>query len=72
MSRGLTDPVPEPEDDLDNNETEVALRALIIGHNKLYDRMIDLEKQVDHLVRDWKDTKEATPKSLKKKWNKGL
>lgn len=72
MSRGLTDPVPEPQDDFAENETEAALRALIIGHNKLYDRMIDLEKQVDHLVRNWEDTKEATPKSLKKKWNKGL
>jgi hypothetical protein len=71
MSRGLTDPIPvepEPEDD----ENEAAIRALIIGQNKLHDRIIDLERQVDHLVQSWQDTKEATPKSLKKKWNKGL
>lgn len=70
MSRGLTD-VPEPEEN-DDNENEAAIRALIIGQNKLHDRLVDLERQLDHLVQNWKDTKEATPKVLKKKWNKGL
>lgn len=70
MSRGLTD-APEPEDNDDNDE-QAAIRALIIGQNKLHDRLVDLERQLDHLVRSWEDTKEATPKSLKKKWNKGL
>jgi hypothetical protein len=70
MSRGLTD-APEPEDNDDNDE-QAAIRALIIGQNKLHDRLVDLERQVDHLVRGWEETKEATPKSLKKKWNKGL
>jgi hypothetical protein len=72
MSRGLTDPTPqEPEDDGDN-ENQAAIRALIMGQNKLHDRLVDLERQLDHLVKNWEDTKEATPKVLKKKWNKGL
>lgn len=72
MSRGLTDPVEQEAQDDGDNENQAAIRALIIGQNKLHDRLVDLERQVDHLVRNWEDTKEATPKSLKKKWNKGL
>ncbi len=70
MSRGLTDPVPEEPEQLDDNESEAAIRALILGQNKLHDRLIDLERQVDHLVQSWQDAKEATPKPLKKKWHR--
>jgi hypothetical protein len=73
MSRGLTDPIPEPEQQpSQSDELDQVIREIIIGQNKLHDRLIQVERQVDHLVQAWQDTKEATPKSLKKKWNKGL
>ena len=72
MSRGLTDPIPEPEEPSKSEEIDNVIREIIIGQNKLHDRLIQVERQVDHLVQDWNETKEATPKSLKKKWNKGL
>ena len=71
MSRGLTDS-PEPEPESNDPELEQVIRDIIIGQNKLHDRLIQIERQVDHLVQDWESTKEATPKSLKKKWNRGL
>jgi hypothetical protein len=71
MSRGLTDPTPEEQPD-DRNELDEVIREIIIGQNKLHDRLIQIERELDHLVQNWNDTKEATPKSLKKKWNKGL
>jgi hypothetical protein len=63
MSRGLTDPTPQPDDE---SENEAAIRALIIGQNKLHDRLIDLERKVDHLVHS------LEKKPPKKKWTKGL
>lgn len=72
MSRGLTDPIPEPEEPSKSEEIDNVIREIIIGQNKLHDRLIQVERQVDHLVQAWNETKEATPKSLKKKWNKGL
>lgn len=72
MSRGLTDPIPEPEDQSQSEELDNVIRDIIIGQNKLHDRLIQIERQVDHLVQSWNETKEATPKSLKKRWNKGL
>jgi hypothetical protein len=71
MSRGLTDPIPQEEPE-DKNELDEVIREIIIGQNKLHDRLIQIERELDHLVQNWNDTKEATPKSLKKKWNKGL
>lgn len=67
MSRGLTDPIPEPEEE-QNNEVDNIIHELIKGQNKLHDRLVDMERQVDHLVQNWNLVKEAKPK----KWNKGL
>jgi hypothetical protein len=39
-----------------------------LGQNKLHDRLVQLEKQIDHLVDSW----QAVPKPPKKKWRKGL
>ena len=67
MSRGLTDPIePEPEDN--SNEVESVIRDIIMGQNKLHDRLVQLEKQVDHLVSSW----QSVPKPSKKKWRKGI
>ena len=69
MSRGLTDPIPEPEDN--SNEVDSIIRDIIMGQNKLHDRLVQLEKQVDHLVSNW----QAVPKpeaKTKKNWRKGL
>lgn len=67
MSRGLTDPIePEPEN---SNELDSVIRDIILGQNKLHDRLVQLEKQVDHLVSSW----QAVPAPTKpKKWRKGL
>lgn len=67
MARGLTDePVqPEPQD----NELDTIIRELVKGQNMLHDRLVDLEKQVDHLVRDFSAENEAADR---KWWQKGL
>lgn len=67
MSRGLTDePVqPEPQD----NELDTIIRELVKGQNMLHDRLVDLEKRVDHLVRDFGAENEAADR---KWWQKGL
>lgn len=67
MSRGLTDPIPEPEQERPN-EVDSVIRDIIMGQNKLHDRLVQLEKQVDHLVSSW----QAVPKPTPKKWRKGI
>lgn len=60
MSRGLTDePIqPEPEDN-EISEIQNVINELIKGQNKLHDRIIDLERKLDHMQeapkpRPWK------------------
>jgi len=49
MSRGLTDPVPEPEDNSqDTVEINQAIDELYVSHNMLHDRLVRLERDVDH------------------------
>ena len=67
MSRGLTDPIPEPEPE-NSNEVDSVIRDIIMGQNKLHDRLVQLEKQVDHLVSSW----QAVPAPKAKKWRKGI
>ena len=71
MARGLTDPIEE-EPESNDPELDKVIHDIIIGQNKLHDRLIQVERQLDHLVQSWEETKAATPKVLKKKWNKGL
>lgn len=56
MSRSITDPVddgPEEQDapveSVDVAELRVAVERLIVGHNKLYDRIVLLESRLDAL-----------------------
>lgn len=72
MSRGLTDPIPEPEPQEDSSEVDRVIHEIIKGQNKLHDRLVDIEKQVDHLVHNWKAVKEESPLKKPKRWNKGL
>lgn len=53
MARGLTDLPEEPiNNELDiNEETQQVIHDLIIGQNKLHDRLIDLERKLDHMLK---------------------
>jgi len=48
MSRGLMDPIPEPEQEQDTVEINQAIDELYVSHNMLHDRLIKLERDVDH------------------------
>lgn len=69
MARGLTDlpeePAQEPEDI--NEETRQVIHDLIVGQNKLHDRIIDLERKLDHVIAVFPET--AAPKRI---WKRGL
>lgn len=67
MSRGLTDPIPEPgEEGPDQQQIENVITALINSQNKLHDRIVDLERKLDNL------TFPPSPLLQKKKWKRGL
>jgi hypothetical protein len=69
MSRGLTDPEPQPEDNQNQEELDNVITDIIIGQNKLHDRLVQLEKEVDHLVSNWTKVKKQPPK---KRWHKAI
>ncbi len=70
MSRGLTDlPEPEEQDDSESSEeVQQIIRELILGQNKLHDRIIDLERKLDHMVAAANTAEEPQTKW----WHKGL
>ncbi len=75
MSRGLTDlPEPEQTEDQDNAEIEQVIRDLIIGQNKLHDRLIDLERKLDHLNYEFavRSLPDESVKPEPKRWKLGL
>jgi hypothetical protein len=52
MARGLTDLPEESTNEADiNEETQQIIHDLILGQNKLHDRLIDLERKFDHLLK---------------------
>ena len=60
MARGLTDLPEEPTTNQDDNEElNQVISDLIMGQNKLHDRIIDLERKLDHLTAP----REATSRS---------
>lgn len=75
MSRGLTD-LPEPEETgtEDNPEIEQVIRDLIIGQNKLHDRLIDLERKLDHLNYEFavRSLPDEAVQPQPKRWKLGL
>lgn len=68
MTRGIGDPAPLPEEESQgpDEETQQVIRELIMGQNKLHDRIIDLERKLDHMLAD------SQSKSQQTKWRKGL
>ena len=54
MSRSITDPIEEePEEQKPTEqqpEMEEAMTKLILGYNKLYDRVINLERRLDEIA----------------------
>jgi len=68
MTRGIGDPAPLPEEESQgpDEETQQVIRELIMGQNKLHDRIIDLERKLDHMLAD------SQSKSQQIKWRKGL
>ncbi len=69
MARGLTDLPEEPiqqEADI-NEETRQVIHDLIMGQNKLHDRLVDLERKLDHLTVPQQEAKPHVGK-----WRKGL
>lgn len=72
MTRGIGDPAPEPEEPAGsepNEELDQVINDLIKGQNKLHDRLIDLERKVDHMLADAQDIKSKQQHS---KWRIGL
>lgn len=73
MSRGLTDPIPEPEQNPSHSEElDNVIRDIIIGQNKLHDRLVQLEREMDEFAYYLASMKDGTPRPAKKKWNIGL
>lgn len=74
MSRGLTDEPPAPKQE--DNDLEDAIRDLILGQNKLHDRLIDLERKFDHFTYLAAMSQEEAVAEIeaadRKFWNKGL
>lgn len=69
MSRGLTDEPVQPEPQSQDPELDTIIRELVKGQNMLHDRIVDLERRVDHLVNDFGSESEAADR---KWWRKGL
>jgi hypothetical protein len=65
MSRGLADEPVQPQAQDDDEVTNV-INELIKGQNKLHDRLVDLERKLDHMLADSKS--ETKPKP----WKRGL
>lgn len=74
MSRGLTDEPPVAKQD--DNEIENVIRDIIIGQNKLHDRLVALERQFDHFTylatMAQEDATSEIEAADRKSWNKGL
>jgi hypothetical protein len=72
MSRGLTDLPPEPEkNQAQSEELDQVIREIIIGQNKLHDRLVQLERDMDQMAYTFA-SKEDGSRPAKKKWSMGL
>lgn len=73
MSRGLTDPIPEPEQQpAQSNEIDEVIREIIIGQNKLHDRLVQIEREMDQFAYHISSMQDDTSRPPKKKWKIGL
>lgn len=73
MARGLTDPAPqEPEDNQDaQSELDAVISNLIMAQNRLHDRLVQIEKQLDHMAASHTASPEHEAAD-RKWWHKGL
>jgi len=70
MARGLTDPIEEPQESSQDTELDAVINELIKGQNKLHDRLVDLERIIDHMNII---PKEAESEAADRKfWKRGL
>ena len=70
MSRGLTDPAPEDSTNSEDAQAELdqVISNLIMAQNRLHDRLVVLERELDHL-------KASTPEheaADRKRWKRGI
>lgn len=75
MSRGLTDePIQnnDAEDLTQLQEIEQIIQELIKGQNKIHDRVIDLERTIDHMKKSYEATDYRATANPKSKWKLGL
>lgn len=71
MSRGLTDdPMPEPQSQ--DDELTTIINELIKGQNKLHDRIIDLERKLDHVTISQSEATAEVEAADRKFWKKGI
>jgi hypothetical protein len=72
MSRGLTDLPPEPEENKSQSEElDQVIRDIIVGQNKLHDRLVQMEREMDQFAY-YLASKEDSSRPAKKKWSLGL
>ena len=72
MSRGLTDLPEEPEQNKSQSEElDQVIRDIIVGQNKLHDRLVQLEREMDQMAYTFA-SKEDDSRPAKKKWSMGL
>lgn len=55
MSRSITDPLDEPQPEEAQEapmspELEEAMTKIIVGYNKLYDRIVNIERRLDEVA----------------------
>jgi hypothetical protein len=73
MTRGIGDPAPLPEEEQGpDEETQQVIRELIMGQNKLHDRIIDLERKLDHMLIASNQGPQTSSKPWSVTWRKGL
>lgn len=68
MARGLTDLPEEPQAEASdiNEETQQIIHDLILGQNKLHDRLIDLERKLDHMLKASEANENGTSRHRKR------
>ena len=77
MTRGLMDPAPVPEDNDTPEGIDEAIDDLYMGQNMLHDRLVNLEKKLDHGCKNCKCKSTAATTSEneaadRKFWKRGL
>lgn len=70
MSRGLTDEPVQPQNQ--DPELDNIINELIKGQNKLHDRLVDLERKLDHITLSQSEATAEIEAADRKFWKRGL